>query len=181
MKRIPAVLAVATVVGALFAVGADVQKTPAAPPTVEEAKKFLDGVEERMLTLANEASRAGWVQSTFITDDTETLAALANQRLIAATVNYAKEATRFDKVQLPPDMTRKMLLLKLSLDLAAPADPKESAEVTRLAAAMEGAYGKGKYCPPGRDTCLDLDSTCDDSHECCSTFCANGVCVRRER
>jgi hypothetical protein len=25
----------------------------------------------------------------------------------------------------------------------------ESAEVTRLAASLDGTYGKGKYCPPG--------------------------------
>jgi peptidyl-dipeptidase A len=138
-------------------VGAEARKAAGSRPTAAEAKKFLDAAEEKLLALSNEASRAGWVQSTYITDDTETLAALANQRLIAATVGYAKQATRFDRVELPTDLARKMRLLKLSLDLAAPADPKESAEVTRLASAMEGAYGKGKYCPPGREKCLDLE------------------------
>jgi hypothetical protein len=33
----------------------------------------------------------------------------------------------------------------------------------------------------GNDTCLDLGSDCPNSHECCSQFCANGTCVRRER
>jgi hypothetical protein len=33
----------------------------------------------------------------------------------------------------------------------------------------------------GSDTCLDLGSDCPNSHECCSQFCANGTCVRRER
>ncbi|MEP6961504.1 MAG: M2 family metallopeptidase, partial [Acidobacteriota bacterium] len=37
-------------------------------------------------------------------------------------------------------------LLKRGLTLAAPADPKESQEVTKLAASLEGTYGKGKYC-----------------------------------
>jgi peptidyl-dipeptidase A len=49
-----------------------------------------------------------------------------------------------------------MKLLKLGLTLAATADPKEAEEVTRLAAAMEGAYGKAKYCPE-KDKCLDLE------------------------
>jgi Oligoendopeptidase F len=29
--------------------------------------------------------------------------------------------------------------------------------LTRITAGMEGAYGKGKYCPPGKDKCLDLE------------------------
>jgi peptidyl-dipeptidase A len=144
----------------LFAVQAE--KAPPKPaagkaPTVADAKAFLDEAEVRLLSLANDAGRASWVQSTFITDDTEILAAQANERQISAAVVYAKQATRFDGVKLPDDLARKMKLLKLSLTLATPSDPKESEELTRITAAMEGAYGKGKYCPPGKDKCLDLE------------------------
>ena len=125
--------------------------------TVAEAKAFLDEAEARLMALATDAGRAAWVQSTHITDDTEILAAQANERSIAATVAYAKKATRFDGLKLPEELARKMRLLKLSLTLAAPSDPKESAELTRITAGMEGAYGKGKYCPPGKDKCLDLE------------------------
>jgi peptidyl-dipeptidase A len=125
--------------------------------TVAEAKAFLDEAEARLMALATDAGRAAWVQSTHITDDTEILAAQANERSIAATVAYAKKATRFDGLKLPADLARKMRLLKLSLTLAAPSDPKESEELTRITAGMEGAYGKGKYCPPGKDKCLDLE------------------------
>jgi len=125
--------------------------------TVAEAKAFLDEAEARLLALATDAGRAAWVQATYITDDTETLAAQANARSIAATVAYAKKSTRFDGLKLPDELARKMKLLKLSLTLAAPSDPKESEELTRITAGMEGAYGKGKYCPPGKDKCLDLE------------------------
>jgi len=127
------------------------------PPSVAEAKKFLDEAEARLLSLANEAGRASWVQSNFITDDTEALSALANERGIGAAVELAKAATRFDKVTLPSDMARKMKLLKLSLTLAAPSNDKERSEVTRIASSLEGTYGKGKYCPGGdKSKCLDL-------------------------
>src|SRR6266508_5437673 len=126
-------------------------------PTAAEAKAFLDAAEVKLLALATDAGRAGWVQSTYITDDTEILAAQANERQIAATVAYAKQSTRFDRVKLPKELSRKMKLLKLSLTLATPSDPKESEELTRITAAMEGAYGKGKYCPPGKAKCLDLE------------------------
>jgi len=124
-------------------------------PTVAEAKAFVDAAEAKLMELAVEASRAGWVQSTYITDDTEVLAAKANERAINAGVEYAKQAVRFDKLKLPDEVARKLLLLKNGLTLAAPSNPKESEEVTRIAAAMEGEYGKGKYCPQ-KDKCLDL-------------------------
>jgi len=78
------------------------------PPTVAEAKKFLDRVEASLLDLATEASRASWVQSTYITGDTELLAALANERSINATVRFVKDVKRFDGLKLPPDLARKM-------------------------------------------------------------------------
>jgi peptidyl-dipeptidase A len=127
-------------------------------PSAAEAKKFLEETEARLLTLANEAGQAQWVQSTYITLDTEAIAARANERLIAATVESAKQAARFDNTQLEPELARKMKLLKVALTLPAPADPKESAEVARLAAALEAAYGKGKYCPGGdQSKCLNID------------------------
>src|ERR1700693_6349531 len=141
----------------LFAVPAKKASPAEKPATVAEAKTFLDEAEAKRLALATNAGRAAWVQSTHTTDDTEILAAQANERSIAATVSYAKKATRFDGLKLPADLARKMKLLKLSLTLAAPSDPKESEELTRITAGMEGTYGKGKYCPPGKDKCLDLE------------------------
>ncbi len=128
-------------------------------PTAEEAKIFLDKAEARLFDLMEEAGRAAWVQATYITSDTETLAARANQRQIEAVVELVKESKRFDRVKLPVELERKMKLLKLSLTLAAPSDPKESQELTRIAAGMEAAYGKGRSCPEGEkdpSKCLDI-------------------------
>jgi peptidyl-dipeptidase A len=126
-------------------------------PSVQEAKKFLDDAESKLGVLSEEAARADWVHANFITFDTEALASAADQRAIDEGVRLAKGAARFDHVNLPPEMARKMKLLKLGLTLAAPADPKESAEVTRLATSLEGTYGKGKYCPGGNRKCLDIE------------------------
>lgn len=127
-------------------------------PTAEEARQFLDRVEAELLELANEASRAAWIQSTYITLDTEALAAKANERYITAAVRYAKEAAKYEKLPLPDDLRRKIHLLKLATTLPAPSDPALAAEMTRLAAGLESAYGKGKYCPGGGQTkCLNID------------------------
>lgn len=121
-----------------------------------DAKEFLDKAESELLNLTVHSSRADWVKSTYITDDTEILSAEANQKLIEATMRLAKEATEYERFALMPEQERKLKLLKLSLTMAAPRDPAESTELTRIASAMEGEYGKGKYCPAGKP-CLDLE------------------------
>ena len=54
-----------------------------------------------MLRLGNEASEAGWVQNTYITPDTEAMAARANAAYMTAVTRFAKEAVRYDGVELP--------------------------------------------------------------------------------
>ena len=76
-------------------------------PTAEEARKFIEDAEQNLYQLGLKASRAGWVQENFITDDTEALAADANEILNTASVRYAREAHRFDNLQLSPELARK--------------------------------------------------------------------------
>jgi len=52
-----------------------------------------------------------------------TLLAEATDRLIARQTALIGESRRFDGLTLPPDAARKLLLLKLSIGLPAPADP----------------------------------------------------------
>jgi peptidyl-dipeptidase A len=125
--------------------------------SAQDPKKFMDDAEARLLALSVEESRANWVKDTYITGDTELLAAKADERVISATVALAKQSERFEHLKLPGDLARKLKLLKLSLDLATPSDPMESDELTRIVASMEGAYGKGKYCPEGGNQCLELE------------------------
>jgi peptidyl-dipeptidase A len=135
----------------------DNPNSPSGSATKDEAEKFLADAEKRLLDLNIKAGRADWVKSTFITDDTEALAADANDNLIAATTELAEQARRYENVDLSPESKRKLKLLKLSLTLPAPKDPKERNELTKLAASMEGEYGKGKYCPDGENgKCLSL-------------------------
>jgi peptidyl-dipeptidase A len=130
------------------------KEKPAA--TVDVARTFVEEADKKILELTVAADRANWIQSTYITEDTEILAAEATERRSAAIVELAKAATRFDGLNVPDDIARKLKLLKLSLTLPTPANPAESEELTRIAASMEGTYGKGKYCPPGKKECLDI-------------------------
>jgi peptidyl-dipeptidase A len=125
--------------------------------TPEDARKFTEDAERKLLALNTDSSRADWIKSTYITDDTEEVAAKIDERAINAGVEYAKDSTRFDGLRLDVPTTRKLELLKLSLTLATPKDPKESEELTRITAGLEGTYGKGKYCPNGPQSCKDLE------------------------
>ena len=131
----------------------------ATAPTAADAKKFLDEVDRTLTRLSLDANRAGWVGQNFITPDTEAMDARATQALADASSRFAKEAVRFDKLDLPADERRQMTLLKVSLVLATPSDPKEAEELTTLVSAMRGEYGRGKWCRDAAkpDSCLNID------------------------
>ncbi|HEY2169859.1 MAG TPA: M2 family metallopeptidase [Candidatus Angelobacter sp.] len=116
--------------------------------TVAEAQAFMKKAEDQIEDLTVRGSRAQWVQENFITDDTETMSAQANEKLTAVVTQLALDARRFDGLKLPPELARKFLLLKLSLIAPAPNNDAERKELTELASKLDGMYGKGKYCKP---------------------------------
>ena len=107
--------------------------------------------------LGVDAGRADWIKSTYITDDTEAIAAKLDERAIAATVDYAKQSTRFDGLKLDPVTARKLKLLKLSLTIATPVRSQGERGTDAHRHRHGGTYGKGKYCPSGPESCKDLE------------------------
>jgi len=132
-----------------------------AAPTAAEARRFVDEANAHLLELAQETERANWVQNNFITDDTEYLSALATKRSIEAATDYAKKAARFPADAGSPEEQRQLSVLKNTMTVAAPADPKKTTELTTISSRMAAAYGSGKYCPPGaegQEACLDVEA-----------------------
>ncbi len=157
-RRTFALLSAIVLAAALTAPRAGATPTdPQDPPTVAAAEAFVEKAEARLLDLWIKAERAGWVQENFITDDTEAIAAEARKEVLAATADLAAEAARFKDLKLPFDVERKLKLLRTSLSLAAPRDPAKQSEVSRIATELQGMYGKGRYCPAGKD-CMDLNA-----------------------
>jgi peptidyl-dipeptidase A len=134
------------------------EKTNMAVPSASSPEEFITAAESKLAELAIKLNRAQWVAANFITDDTEALSADTNKEFIAVTTELAEAARKFDGQKMSDDTARKLKLLKLSLTLPAPSNPAERDELTKIAAAMEAAYGKGKYCPDGEaGKCLTLD------------------------
>jgi peptidyl-dipeptidase A len=146
-----------------------VPKTAGASLTPADAKRFIEQAETRLLDLWIKSARAAWVAENFITDDTESINADADQAVKAATADLASQAKKFDKLQLPPDVARKFKLLKLSVDIPAPHDPAAQAELAKIAASLDGDYGKGTWCPDDKkENCKqlpDIEKILDNSRD----------------
>jgi peptidyl-dipeptidase A len=133
-----------------------------AAPTVADAERFINQAEARLLDLWIKDNRASWVSENFITDDTEAIAADADTAVKAATADLARQAGRYEKLTLPPEVARKFKLLKLSVDIPAPRDPAAQAELAKIAVSLNSDYGKGTWCPDDnksgdtRKNCLEL-------------------------
>src|ERR1700719_2648552 len=76
--------------------------------TPEGARKFIEAAETKLLDLWIRASRAQWVQRTFITHDTEILSAQADQVVKATTADLASQASQYEHLKLPEDVARKI-------------------------------------------------------------------------
>jgi peptidyl-dipeptidase A len=112
-----------------------------------DIEKFLSNAESRLSNLNIKANRAGWVQETYITDDTEAISAAANENLLAAISELAAQAKQFEGKHVSPEQLRKLKLLKLLAAAPAPSNAAERAELAQLGTWLDGTYGKGKYCP----------------------------------
>ncbi len=126
------------------------------PPTVEEARAFVDGVETDLRRLWTARERTRWVNQTDITDDTEAIAAEAEEASAAYVAEAVVRARRFDPIraQLPPEVARALHLLTTAQVLPAPRDPGRRHELADLETWMTSAYGKGQYCPPDGSSLL---------------------------
>ena len=110
-----------------------------------------------------EITAAQWVSSTYINDDTQLVAAKANERFLAQLNGWIRAAKPFEGQKMSPESARSILLMKLSTAMPPPNDPKKLAELTRIASKMEGDYGAGKSCTGEGDkkVCRDLGELSD--------------------
>jgi peptidyl-dipeptidase A len=129
------------------------------PAGTGDVSSLLDEANQRLLRLSIEANQAGWVQQTYITQDTDAISARADQAFVTALTDYSKRAARMNGADAPPEAQRQLTVLKNTLTMAAPSDAKEAAELTQLVTSMSGMYGRGKYCRNGEseEACLDVE------------------------
>lgn len=117
---------------------------PKADPVVD-ADAFVAQAEKALGDYSVLNNRAQWINNTFITDDTDAIAAEFGARGTELGVKYAKGAAKFDDVKgLSFDTHRKLDFLKQGLVLPAPDTPGAADELNRIATKLQSEYGKGK-------------------------------------
>jgi len=127
-------------------------------PSADEARSFLEDASTRLEALGVRAARAEWIKANFITVDTEAMAAEASEKYVTASVELAKQASRFNGLQLDANTRRQLEILKRAITMPSPADRALTQELIQIATRMDSNYGKAQYCPgdANGEDCLDI-------------------------
>ncbi len=109
-----------------------------------DADAFVAEAEKTLGEFSLTANKVGWINATYITDDTDALAAKYGAEGTELSVKYALDAAKYDKVAgLSPDTRRKLDLLRGGLTLPAPTKPGAADELSTIVTRMSSSYGKG--------------------------------------
>ena len=131
------------------------QTAPAAqqyPMTPEGAAAWVAMVEKDLFDYSVDASRVYWINSTYITQDTDALAAQIGAEGTEKTVDYALEAAKYAQVEgLDADVARKLNILRNGIVLPAPTTEGAATELNEIATKLNSMYGKGKGTLNGKE------------------------------
>jgi len=114
-------------------------------PTVADAEAFVAKAEKDLFGFSIEGGRVAWINSTYIIDDTDALAAKYGEVGTEKAVQYALEAAKYQAVPgLTAETRRKLDILRGGLVLPAPTREGAAAELATIATRLQSSYGKGK-------------------------------------
>jgi len=124
---------------------------PVFAQTAADADAFIAGAETEQRGFSTSKQQVDWINETYITDDTNAIAALFATQENEMRVRQAKDAARFDKVDgLSFDTRRKVDILRGGITLPAPTTPGSAAELATVATGIKGLYGAGKGMLDGK-------------------------------
>lgn len=117
-------------------------------PTVQEAKEFLDAAERDIVEASRVGARAAWINANFVTEDTNSLVADASAVGSKLSTRLSNEAKRFNDVDLPVDMRRKIDMLKRGSNFPAPNRDGAADELAKIMAGLDATYATGTFTLP---------------------------------
>ena len=124
--------------------------------TPQAAEAFVFQSEQQLAELLQKNERIAWLSSTFITADTERLAASVNSEFTTLRVQLATQAADFYALDgIDADTRRKLHILRNAITVPAPRDVDKILELSKIRTSLANLHGKGEYCYT-EDTCLDL-------------------------
>ena len=123
----------------------------AAKPTAADAEAFVAAAEKEGFDYTVSASRVFWINSTYLTDDTNALAAGVGAKGTEMQVRFALEAAKYKDVPgLSEETRRKLDKLRGGIVLPAPTTEGAAAELNTIATELQSIYGKGKGTLDGK-------------------------------
>ena len=118
---------------------------PRAAPTKAEAEAFVARAERELAEFSVISGRAQWVNATYITEDTDALAAYFGTIGTQMGVRFAGEAAHYLRAPGLDEVTRRKLnVLRLGLTLPAPTTEGAAAELNRISTDLSSQYGRGR-------------------------------------
>ncbi|WP_443972031.1 M2 family metallopeptidase [Sphingobium sp. CR28] len=128
------------------------QTAPIAAPTAADAAKFVADAEKWGYDFSIDAGRVYWVNATYITEDTDAMAAKAGAEGTEKSVEFALAAAKYQNVPgLSPDVKRKLDMLRSGIVLPAPTTPGAAKELNDIATKLQSSYGKGRGTLDGKE------------------------------
>ena len=123
----------------------------------ESTDEFVARLNRELAELSLDQNQTGWLQATYINDDSQAVSARSSDRYLAYFNAAVKQAKRYDGQPMSPESRRAIQLLKLGVSTPAPDDAVLRADLTRLATGLDAAYGKARFCLDGAKECLGID------------------------
>ena len=131
----------------VLAAPAAAQRKAGAPaaPTAQAADAFVAKTQADLKPIAIDAGRIAWVNATYITDDTDALAAKADANMNTLRVTAALEAAKFAKAPgLSAETERMLNIMRGGITLPAPTRAGAAERLATLSTQMASSYGKGR-------------------------------------
>jgi peptidyl-dipeptidase A len=136
MKTTVSTLTLALILGAA---------TPAFAQTTADADAFVAKAEKELGEYIVFASQVQWINNTYLTDDTDAVAAKIGAQGTEMQVRLAGEAAKYQALSgLSADTKRKLDFLRGGLVLPAPTTEGAATELNNIATKLNSQYGKGK-------------------------------------
>lgn len=140
---------------------------PTAAPTAADAAAFLTRAQEEMAAFRLTSSRVAWINATYITDDTDALAADYGAKDTEMAVRFALDAARLQKAPgLTPEQQRQLTMLRAALVLPAPTTPGAAQQLSDISTRLGSFYAKGKGTRAGKPiNGSDIEAAMGDSRD----------------
>ena len=139
------IVSLAALAATLVAVPVAAQQATSPAVTPAQADAFVAAAEKKLADASVDGARIAWVNATYITDDTDALAAKAGGEYTELQVKLATQAAKYRALPgLSADTRRKLDLLVGGITLPAPTRAGAAEELSTLFTKMGSSYGKGR-------------------------------------